>query len=161
MGETFPPMPQPDELISDPPLCVDLDNTLLRTDHLYEALLLLVKRAPVSLVLGPFWLLKERAFFKEEVDRRVASDVIRLPFRTELVEYLRAEAGRGRKLILVTAAHVSIAQKVQKHLQFFSETIASNGSVNLKGEAKARALEQKFGRCQFDYAGDSRVDFAV
>ena len=85
----------------------------------------------------------------------------RLPYRTELVAYLREEQSRRRRLILVTAAGVSIAEKVQQHLQLFSETIASNGTVNLKGKAKARVLEQKFGRGQFDYAGDSRADLAV
>ena len=161
MSETFAPMPLPDDPGSDPPLCVDLDDTLLQTDHLYEALLLLVKRAPFSLLLSPLWLLKGRAFFKREVSRRGASEVNRLPYRAELVAYLREEQSRRRRLILVTAADVSIAEKVQQHLQLFSETIASHGTINLKGEAKARALEEKFGRGQFDYAGDSRADLAV
>src|SRR5947208_4983349 len=115
-------MPLPDDHISSQelPLCVDLDNTLLQTDHLYEGLVLLVKRAPFSLLLLPFWLIKGRACLKEEVSRRIASDVSRLPYRTELVAYLREEQRRGRRLILVTAAHLSIAEKVQQHLQLFS-----------------------------------------
>ena len=154
-------MPLPDDLRSAPPLCVDLDDTLLQTDHLYEALLLLVKRSPFSLLLVPLWLLRGRAFFKEQVLGRAAPEASRLPYRTDLVAYLRAEQRCGRRLVLVTAAHASIAEKVQQHLELFSETMASNGSVNLKGKAKAEALEEKFGRGQFDYAGDSRADLAV
>ena len=78
-------MPLPDDLRSAPPLCVDLDDTLLQTDHLYEALLLLVKRSPFSLLLVPLWLLKGRASFKEEVMRRVAFEMSGLPYRSELV----------------------------------------------------------------------------
>ncbi len=91
MGETFAPMPPPDDLVSEPPLCVDLDGTLLQTDHLYEALLLLVKRSPFSLLLLPFWLLQGRAAFKEQVGRRVAADASQLPYRAELVAYLREQ----------------------------------------------------------------------
>lgn len=139
MSETFAPMPQRDDLISEPPLCVDLDGTLLQTDHLYEALLLLVKRSPFSLLLLPFWLLQGRASFKKQVSRRVASDVSQLPYRAEFVAYLREKQRRGRRLVLVTAADVSIAEGVQRHLSLFCETIASDGSVNLKGAAKAPA----------------------
>ena len=43
----------------------------------------------------------------------------------------------------------------------FSEIIASNGLINLKGGIKAHRLERQFGKAQFDYAGDSRADLAV
>ena len=156
-------MSLPDDLASRPdiPLCVDLDDTLLQTDHLYEALLLLVKRSPISLALVPFWLAKGRAHLKQEISRRVTCDISRLPYRADLVAYLQEEHRRGRRLILVTAADVSIARKVQEHLPLFSEVLASDGVVNLKGKAKARLLEQRLGSGQFDYAGDSRADLAV
>ena len=34
-------------------------------------------------------------------------------------------------------------------------------SLNLKGANKAQLLEEKFGKQQFDYVGDSHADFAV
>lgn len=152
-------MPLPDDL--NPPLCVDLDQTLLRTDLLYETLLRLVKRAPWTLPLLPFWLLRGRAHLKQEMNRRAACAVEGLPVRGDLVKYLEAEKASGRSLILVTASDQSVARKVQEHLPIFSEVMASDGTRNLKGETKARVLEERFGRHGFDYAGDARADFAV
>lgn len=145
----------------EPPLCVDLDDTLLQTDLLYETLLVLVKRSPWSLFLLPVWLFKGRAFFKQEIVRRSDLAVEQLPFRRDLIAYLRSEAARGRRLILVTASDELLARRVNEYLGLFSEILASNGMVNLKGEIKAHRLERQFGKGQFDYAGDSRADLAV
>ncbi|MBA3961646.1 MAG: UbiA family prenyltransferase [Chthoniobacterales bacterium] len=145
----------------EPPLCVDLDDTLLRTDLLYETFLLLLKHSPWSLALIPLWLVKGRAYVKQEAGRRVAFAVAGLPYRSDLLSYLQSEQERGRRLILVTAADESIARKVQEHLSLFSEIIASNGAINLKGTVKAQKLEERFGQGGFDYAGDSSADLAV
>src|SRR5207247_1645964 len=139
----YRPATMPDDLtaLPDPPLCVDLDDTLLRTDLLYEAILILVKRSPWSLLFLPIWLVRGRAHLKQQLVRRTAPAIECFPFRLDLVAYLRAERDRGRQLILVTAADESVARKVEEHLPLFSEVIASSGSVNLKGKAKARRLE--------------------
>ncbi len=144
-----------------PPLCVDLDETLVRTDLLHETLLILLKRAPLSLLAIPFWLIKGRANLKHQLALRTQMEVVHLPYRTDLIEFLRAEQVRGRRLVLVTAADRLLATGVQDHLQLFSEVIASDGSLNLKGANKAQLLEERFGKRQFDYAGDSHADFAV
>ncbi len=143
------------------PLCIDLDGTLIQTDLLHESLLLLVRHAPLTLPMIPLWLLRGRATVKQEAARRVPFVAARLPYRQDLLTYLRHEQTLGRRLILVTAADESIARKVQEHLQLFTEVIASDGSVNLKGREKARRLQERFGEKGFDYAGDSPADFAV
>lgn len=145
----------------NPPLCVDLDDTLIKTDLLYETFLIAIKRAPVALFLVPFWLCKGRAYLKHQLALRAEMEVANLPYRTELLHFLKAEQQRGRQLVLVTAADRLMAQRIQEHLQLFSEVVASNSSLNLKGFGKATLLEEKFGKHQFDYAGDSRTDFAV
>ncbi len=145
---------------SEAPLCVDLDDTLLRTDLLYESLLLLALRAPSSLLRVPLWLWQGRASLKRRLTEQ-AIDVARLPFRADLLEYLRAERARGRRLVLVTATDRHLAHLIQEHLQLFDEVLGSDGAVNLKGPAKARILEDRFGKAQFDYAGDSRADLHV
>ena len=160
-------LPRPTPILDDnpthekPPLCVDLDDTLLRTDLLYETFLLLLKHSPRSLALIPFWLVKGRAYVKQQASRSVAFAVESLPYRADLLSYLHHERDGGRKLILVTAADELIARKVQEHLLLFHEIVASNGAVNLKGKEKAKVLEGRFGRRGFDYAGDSRADLAV
>lgn len=154
-------MPDDPTAHQEPPLCVDLDGTLLQTDLLYETLLGLVKHSPASLLMLPLWLWKGRAHLKRQLVLRGDVAVDRLPYRGELVAYLRGERERGRRVILVTAAEESIARRIQQHLPVFVEVIASNGTRNLKGKVKAQLLEERFGKSGFDYAGDSRADLAV
>ena len=144
-----------------PPLCVDLDETLVKTDLLHETLLILLKRSPLSFLAIPYWLMKGRAYLKHQLALRTQMEVAHLPYRADLIAFLRSEQARGRRLVLVTAADRLLAARVQEHLQLFSEVIASDGSLNLIGANKAQLLEERFGKQQFDYVGDSHADFAV
>ena len=84
-----------------------------------------------------------------------------LPYNEELIEYLRAEKARGRRLVLATAADGAVARSVASHLGLFDEVIASDGAHNLKGENKAASLVERFGEKGFSYAGNARSDLAV
>jgi FMN phosphatase YigB (HAD superfamily) len=53
-------------------------------------------------------------------------DAESLPYRTDLLEYLRAEKRRGRELVLATAAHTDIADAVAKHLDLFDKVLGSD-----------------------------------
>src|SRR6185312_6505269 len=64
-------------------------------------------------------------------------------------------------LILATASDRSLAQRVADHLGIFDDVIASDGARNLKREAKARALTERFGEAGFDYMGEDRHDVPV
>jgi 4-hydroxybenzoate polyprenyltransferase/phosphoserine phosphatase len=143
----------------EPPLAVDLDGTLVRTDTLHESLLVLLKQNPLLLVLAAFWMLRGKAFFKAQVGRRVRLEASRLPYSEPLLAYLREEHGRGRRLVLATAADQSIAHAVAAHLGLFSEVYASDGTVNLSGARKLERLKQA--HATFDYAGDGEVDLAL
>lgn len=144
-----------------PPLAVDLDGTLLRTDLLLESLLVLLKHAPWRILSLPLWLLRGRAYLKQQVARRVALEVDILPYRQDLLDHLKAERAGGRTLVLATAADRVLAQQVADHLGIFDLVLASDGRVNLSGEAKGRLLVSKFGEKGFDYVGNSRHDLAV
>jgi 4-hydroxybenzoate polyprenyltransferase len=147
----------------DPPvLCVDLDGTLVRTDLLWESLLLVLKREPWVLLLLPLWLLRGgRAHVKERIARRVAVDAAVLPYHEELLAFLQAEHAAGRRLVLATATHRRLAEPVADHLGLFDEVIATAGVANLAGAAKGRALAARFGAGGFDYVGNSHADVAV
>ena len=56
-----------DEGMSRVPLCVDLDGTLVRSDLVWESLLLLLRRNPLQIARLPLWLLRGRAFLKEKI----------------------------------------------------------------------------------------------
>ena len=63
--------------------------------------------------------------------------------------------------MLATAADQRLANKVAQHVGLFSEVVASNGQMNMRGEEKGRELSKRFGAQQFDYAGNSHVDIPV
>jgi hypothetical protein len=63
--------------------------------------------------------------------------------------------------VLATASDRRIAEAVAGHLGLFDEVLASDGIENLKGERKARALEDRFGKGAYDYVGDARADAAA
>jgi 4-hydroxybenzoate polyprenyltransferase len=141
-------------------LIVDLDGTLTPTDTLIESVILLVKQSPLSLLRLPFWLLKGRAAFKDEVASRAIISTERLPFRESLVTYLRGEKKKGRRIILATAAHRSIAEGVSAHLGLFDDVLATDPGRNLKGKAKLEAIQERVAG-QFVYAGDSPADIPI
>ncbi len=51
----------------DPPLCVDMDGTLIATDSLWEALLIVARKHPGAILRLPGWMAAGRAKFKEEI----------------------------------------------------------------------------------------------
>ena len=144
-----------------PPLVVDLDGTLIKTDLLLESVCSLLRQEPLALFALPIWLLKGRAHLKREIAQRVQFDPALLPYRTELLDYLRAEHDKGRSIILATASDERFATQVADHLTLFDMVLASDGITNLAAERKRARLVAQFGEKGFDYAGDESRDLAV
>ena len=143
------------------PLCVDLDGTLLRTDTLFEAVLLLARRNLWHALQTCATIFRGRAAFKSEVARRVELDVARLPANEELLHWLRAEKQRGRCVVLCTAAPEPYARAVANHYGLFDEIQCSDSTRNLSGRNKGERLAARFGERRFDYAGNSARDLPV
>jgi len=142
-----------------PPLCVDLDGTLVATDTLWESVLLLLREKPWLSFWFPVWLFYGRAYLKHQIAQHVKLNVTTLPYREEVLEFLKKEHKQGRYLVLATAAHQEIAEAVAKHLKIFTEVIASDATVNQKGVTKRDILLKRFGT--FDYLGDSSADLPI
>ncbi|MFX5142060.1 haloacid dehalogenase-like hydrolase, partial [Acinetobacter baumannii] len=64
------------------------------------------------------------------------------------------------KLVLATAAHESIAQKVAGELGVFDSVLATGDGTNLKGPEKLAAIREQVGN-DFVYAGDSTADVPI
>ncbi len=143
------------------PLCVDLDGTLIATDTLWESILVLLRTNPFIVFLLPFWLLSGKAHLKHKIAQQVTLSVDTLPYREEVIQLLQQEKSSGRQLILATAAHFTIGNAVAEYTQLFSEVIASDEKINLKGNEKRDLLVQRFGEKQFDYMGDSIADLPI
>ena len=144
---------------SQPPLCVDLDGTLVATDTLWESFLILVRENVFVLFLLPFWLVKGKAYFKHQIAQRVTLPVETLPYREEVINFLKTQKSQGRYIVLATAAHQNIANGVATYLQLFDEVIASDKHSNMKSKQKRDTLQQKFG--DYDYIGDSSADLPI
>lgn len=142
------------------PLVVDLDGTLTPTDTLVESIISAVKHSPLNLLRLPLWLLSGKSRFKQAVARYANIEAQLLPYREDLLGYLREEKAKGRQIILATAANRSIADRVSKHLGLFDQVLASDATQNLKGKAKLEAIQNSIGR-SFVYAGDSRADLPI
>jgi 4-hydroxybenzoate polyprenyltransferase/phosphoserine phosphatase len=141
------------------PLCVDLDGTLVRSDTLVDSLASGARNWRVWRAF--LTVLRSRAAMKQQIAEIEPLDPASLPYNTELLEYLKAEKARGRKLVLATAADQKTADAVAAHLGLFDEILASDGVRNLKGEKKADALAALFGERGFVYAGNDRSDLLV
>lgn len=143
------------------PLCVDLDGTLLRTDTLYESVLILAKHRPQALLSLPLWLLRGKAFLKQKIAEQISLDPATLPYNNELLAWLRDQHRCGRELALVTAADQRVAKSIAAHQGIFSRVLASDGSTNLSGARKRAKLDAVFGPRRYDYAGNALVDLQV
>ncbi len=144
-----------------PPLYVDLDGTLISTDTLIESVRILARQRPWMLVFLPFYILGGRAVFKKRLAGLVEIDAAQLPYRRDVLDYLRGEKDRGRTIVLATAAYRSIAEPVAHYLHLFDDVIATDGSNNLKGSAKLDAIRQHCGNRDFVYVGDSMADLPI
>ena len=133
-----------------PPLVVDLDGTLIKKDLLLESVCTLLRQEPLALFALPIWLLKGRAHLKREIAQRAQLDPDLLPYRTELLDYLRAEHDKGRSIILATASDERFARHVADHLKLFDMVLASDGITNLAAERKRARLVAQFGEKGFD-----------
>jgi 4-hydroxybenzoate polyprenyltransferase len=148
-------------LEATPPLCVDLDGTLIKSDVLFESLLLLLKKNPFFLFLLPLWLLRGKAALKAQIAARVSLDPAALPYNREFVDWLRVQHATGRSLWLCTATNERLAAGIAAHVGLFDGVLASDAATNLAGAAKADQLVSKFGEGGFDYCGNERRDLAV
>lgn len=143
------------------PLCVDLDGTLVKTDILIESFIALLKRNPLLLPVAPFWLMKGKAYLKQQIANHVELDVEALPYREELLQYLREQRLKGRHLVLATATNAKFAQRVAEHLGLFDQVLASDEQTNLAGLKKLERLCALFGEKGFDYVGNAKADLAI
>lgn len=143
------------------PLCVDCDGTLIQTDLLYESLLSLIKLSFKSLFVAPFWLLRGKAFFKQQVASRASIDAATLPYNDRMLVIIRTAREQGRAVSLVTAAPEKFANSIAQYLGLFDSVMSTTNQENLAGSAKAERLERAYGRGRFVYAGNSRADLPV
>ena len=142
-------------------LYVDLDGTVIKTDLLFESILLLLKKNVFLALLIPVWLLKGKANLKHQLSKRVHIPVELLPLNTEFHDYLKEEVERGRNIVLISASSQLPVRQVSDHLGLFIDAMGSDEDHNLKSMNKVTRILQLDPAGGFVYAGNSKADIAV
>jgi 4-hydroxybenzoate polyprenyltransferase len=155
------PSPSP-----QPPLVVDLDGSLTRTDTLWETLWHLCLHAPLQALKMLANLHKGRAQFKTHIAEAALKtsppwNPTTLPWNQEVLEFLKQEKKKGRHIVLATGATQPIAEAVQKETLLFDQILATNSGNNLKGPKKTLAIKDALQGRPFDYLGNENADLSV
>ncbi len=142
-------------------LVVDLDGTLIRTDLLHESVFGLLRQSFFNVFRLPFWLLRGKAYMKQQIADRVSLRVDLLPWHGEFLDYLRGEHAAGRQLVLATASNERYARGVADHLGIFDAVLSSSESENVSGATKLRKIETLLEGRPFEYAGNGLIDVLI
>jgi len=148
------------ETAGAPPLAVDLDGTLLRTDTLYETIAVNLFRRPASTARAVISVIRGRAHMKAQLANLGLPEIETLPLDEKFLSFLHEQKSTGRALHLATAAHGDIAHAVAARVGIFDSVEASCADVNMKATRKLEALRARFPQ-GFAYAGDSYADLPV
>ena len=145
--------------LSNLPLVVDLDGTLVMRDTLHDLFADMAKRCPWNFLKIPYWYaLGGRANVKYRLARYLKIDPAKLTFNQDLLALLRQEKLLGRTLILATGANEKVAHNIADHLRLFDLILGSTISVNLTGPRKTKKLIELYGVHGYIYAGNAKID---
>lgn len=142
-------------------LCCDLDGTLIKTDLLLESFFKVMIKFPWKAFYSlKFLLLGQKAAFKVFLQSKVSIDPKQLPYREEVLDFLKEQRARGRKITLITGSPKKWALSVANHLELFDEVFGTE-EINLVGKEKSKLLILKYGVNNFDYIGNHSNDYPV
>lgn len=147
--------------ITNSPLFVDLDGTLIKSDLLLESILLLIKRNPFAALMIPLWLLKGRANLKHQLAQRVDIPYQLLPRNPEFHAYIQQQGETGRDIVLISASNQQQVREISQHWGLFIDAIGSDEELNLKAETKLLRILQLNHKAGFSYAGNSSADLPI
>ncbi len=143
------------------PIIVDLDGTLIKTDILWESLILLAKNSPLKLFFLPFWLSKGKAYLKSKIADSVTPDVSVLPYSSEISDFLKKSKTENRRIVLASASDERLVKKIASHLGLFDDAFGSTVENNLRGERKLELIKEITNENGFEYIGNEKADIPI
>lgn len=144
------------------PLAVDLDGSLVKQDTSWLLAKQFAARGPLSCAQLAVWFLAgARPHLKAKLCEREALNVSSLLVHATLLDYLREQKQKGRRLVLATGTNEKIANQVADHFGLFEAVFASDAVTNLTGVHKAQRLCKEFGDKGFSYVGNTWIDLHV
>jgi 4-hydroxybenzoate polyprenyltransferase/phosphoserine phosphatase len=145
----------------EPPLYVDLDGTLIKTNTLHEAIIALIRTKPWYVFRMLFWVTRGQAYLWHRLSEQISLNAALLPYRPEVLNYLEGERSKNRKIVLISGAHEAIVESVANYLGLFDDYLGSNESVHLVSHKKLSAIARHDGDKSFSYMGDSSDDICI
>ena len=142
--------------VSDIPLVVEVDESLLGTDLTYETAIAFLSTQPLQAFKIPMWLYGGYAHLKSEIADRTAIDVDLLPMDQTVLDFMRSAKQRGRRVFLVSSSEQHVVSAVAASLGFIDGVFASDLARNLSSTVKRSLLVDAFGEKGFDYIGRSQ-----
>lgn len=136
------------------PLVVDLDGALIKTNAQDETLLSRLRHGTRAV-----WRTLSGHAEARGPETQL-SEIESWPVREDFLDYIRAQAEAGRRVVLATAADRAVADAVAARFPFISEVIAANSGYERKASAKASLLRGRYPG-GFIYAGTRAADLAV
>lgn len=107
------------------------------------------------------WLREGKATLKEKLADVADIDVTVLPYNRSVLGLIENAREEGRHVVLATATHRTLAERIAEHLGCFDEVISTDKGTNLSAHQKQVRLTERFGEGGFDYVGNSRDDLVV
>lgn len=141
-------------------LVVDLDETLIKTDLLYEQLFHFLKQNPLNIFKILAWIFHGRLHLKLSLAEKVSPRVTHLPYRSEVLSLIQEYKSNNHSIVLSSASPKVWVDKVAEHLGVFDKVMGSD-TKNLKGINKYTRLKETLGTESFTYVGDSKADLDV
>jgi 4-hydroxybenzoate polyprenyltransferase len=142
-------------------LCIDLDGTLLDSDMLVEAGFSFIKNKPHKVLSLFGWLKEGKAQLKAHLAESSGVDVEVLPYNQCVLQLIEQAKAEGKYVVLATATHRILAERVAEYLGCFDEVLSTDNGVNLSSHRKRELLVERFGEGEYDYVGNSTDDLEV
>lgn len=142
-------------------LVVDLDESLIRTDLLFESVFAFLKLNPFNAFKVLWWVVVGGPLnLKKKLSAVIQPRVENLPYRQSVLDLIREKRKANYTIVLASASPKIWVEKVASHLGLFDHVIGSDFE-NLKGATKHRVISEILGETKFTYVGDSDRDFEV
>lgn len=143
-------------------LCVDLDGTFIKTDMLYESFFYSFFRNPFIIVLSLIWLIVSgKVKLKEQLAKRYFFTAKNIPINESVREKVISKKRLGYKIYLVSASYNTIVLEFFKAYSDLFDGYFATENLNLSSKQKAIFLNNKFGKGNYEYIGNSKDDIAV
>lgn len=139
-------------------LVVELDNTLIRTNILFEQVLRLLKSKPLSVLHLIWWLLRGTGNLKSKLAIAAPIDPGTIPYRQSVLQLLVSAQACGKQTILTSSSDSSVVQGISDHLGLFEHSLTSTDKLKLCGAVKVKTILHHLDGASFTYLGYSPRD---